>query len=124
MSAPEIPEHLAHLPRVSVEDLIFRDDILLFDVVWLGFGESGSDPAAKMRMLDFKLDDCKDEFLDDIQENGIKDPICYVPEKKQMRNGNHRLVCAWLLGYTELPYVTDRCKSDSGKHPRARRCCP
>jgi hypothetical protein len=58
----------------------------------------------KAEMWDQKLEECNDEFLDSIRKNGILTPIWYL--NKELRNGHHRVVCAYLMDIEWLPYVT------------------
>lgn len=71
---------------------------------------------SKLEMWNRKFSHLGLDFLDDIYEKGIKTPICYWPEAGNglLRNGHHRVVCAWLLGIEYLPFTENKVESDHG----------
>ncbi|AXH67210.1 ParB-like nuclease domain protein [Streptomyces phage Wofford] len=95
------------MPKANVEKLwhtaIFGDARNTREEL---FGSSAMDD--KERCMLEKFDELPLEFIESIAKDGIKTPIVWNPDKNMITNGHHRLLVAYLLGITEIEYITPK----------------
>lgn len=56
-------------------------------------------------MWEKKFEELSDEFIESVEENGVKGAIVYSPDENTVYNGHHRILVAWLLGIEYLEFV-------------------
>ena len=64
--------------------------------------------AWKAMLMEEKLDDCAEHFINSVKSEGIHNPICVVIGKRgewTMGNGHHRLALSINLMLEEIPVV-------------------
>ena len=56
-------------------------------------------------MWERKFEELSDEFIESVEENGVKGAIVYSPGEETVYNGHHRVLIAWLLNIKYLEFV-------------------